>query len=121
MFLLLLCTVAGLAAKAQAPVTFSKSPDTLRVKNQSVVPPGAVYYIKNKQGVLLESVTAGKKINLYKGTTATNKMKTAAAAADLDCVKIPCPEGWKPTTVCWECKERPTSSAVNRANIKVAQ
>lgn len=100
--LLLVVSILFLLNKVSAQsATIKKLNDsTIMVPSGVTVPKNNTYFIKSATGKTLSTYKAGQKVRI-------------PANRVIDCVQIPCPGSFGPDVVCWKCKERPVTSAVN--------
>jgi len=88
----LACLFASLAALA-ADKPVKRGVGGAVGTNVQVVPAGKTYVQLDQNNKEVARFAAGKSM----GVT--------------DCAQVPCPETFKPGTVCWKCKERPLTGA----------
>ncbi len=102
----MICSTVALALAAQAvssglmlaPATSARAAAPATIG--AVVPQGQTYVLFNEKGTKIATYAAGAEPTILarsKGGTTT------------DCAQIPCPETFKPGTICWKCKQRPAS------------
>ena len=74
---------------------------------EAVVPQGQTYVLFDQRGNKIATYGAGTEpVILTRGKGAPKKGTTKDDTV-MDCVQIPCPVTFEPTTVCWKCTKRP--------------